>query len=63
MDTTPEIRRSWLQRLLGITHHVTSEEHLQELIHASEEGGIINAEEGEDVSVPSSNSVKPSSAR
>nr|WP_320048183.1 hemolysin family protein [uncultured Desulfuromonas sp.] len=47
MDSTPEHRRSWLQRLLGITHHVTSEEHLQELIHASEEGGIINAEEGE----------------
>ncbi|PLX96542.1 MAG: HlyC/CorC family transporter [Desulfuromonas sp.] len=47
MDSTPEHRRSWLQRLLGITQHVTSEEHLQELIHASEEGGIINAEEGE----------------
>ncbi|MCD6527996.1 MAG: HlyC/CorC family transporter [Desulfuromonas sp.] len=47
MDNTPENKRSWLQRLLGSTHQVTSEEHLQELIHASEEGGIINAEEGE----------------
>lgn len=31
----------------GYSQHVTSEEHLQELIHASEEDGIINAAEGE----------------
>lgn len=33
--------------LFGCSQHVTSEEHLQELIHASEEDGIINAAEGE----------------
>lgn len=33
--------------LFGGSQHVTSEEHLQELIHASEEDGIINATEGE----------------
>ncbi len=38
---------SWLQTLFRRPAQVTSEEHLQELIHASEEDGIINAAEGE----------------
>lgn len=39
----------WWRRIcfLSNSKHVTSEEHLQELIHASEEDGIINATEGE----------------
>ncbi|OQY18870.1 MAG: ion transporter [Desulfobacteraceae bacterium 4572_35.1] len=41
-------KTSWWQRLFRSTNHqVTSEEHLQALIHASEEDGIINAVEGE----------------
>ena len=44
-----EGNKSWWQRLcsFGCARQVTSEEHLQELIHASAEDGIINATEGE----------------
>ncbi|MEA3465284.1 MAG: hemolysin family protein [Thermodesulfobacteriota bacterium] len=43
----PATKLSWWRRLctLGRSRQVTSEEHLQELFHASEEDGIINAAE------------------
>ncbi len=47
MAHDPEEKKFWWQRLFGNAHQVTSEEHLQALIHASEEDGIINAAEGE----------------